>query len=360
MRNNFLLNWKELIVVICALLLLSACSSTPKLNTYSTPNSIKKTVTPIKSTDIVNLPKASSGKGGYYQDDGPGEDIPVNLEETIEPIPVVEPYFRSGNKPYTVFGETYTPLTDTTTPFIQRGYASWYGKKFHGRRTSSGEKYDMYKITAAHPTLPIPSYARVTNVNNGKQIIVRINDRGPFHSSRIMDLSYTAALKLDYLAHGKAEVEVERLLPDDIQKMAENRQYITSNKDKKIAQVPSISESELQKSNLALEQMIANKGKDLKRIETNNAALVSEINQENKLGYYLQYGAFALRENANANLLQLQKIIPTFVEVDNLNVIKQGTLYRVQSGPYSSREQAQSIANKVILGGVNPIMVVVR
>lgn len=351
MKNNFLLNCKELIILSCTLLILSACSSSPKVNTPSVSTPIKKNATPIKSTSTVNLPKANSGKGGYYQDDGPGEDIPLNLEETIDPIPVVEPYSRSGNKPYTVFGETYTPITDTTTPFVQRGFVSWYGKKFHGRRTSSGEKYDMYKITAAHPTLPIPSYARVTNLSNGKQIIVRINDRGPFYSSRIMDLSYTAALKLDYLAHGKAEVEVERLLPEDIQKMAENRQYISSSNVKKIEPSTSISESELQKSSLALEQMIANKEKELK------PEINLEIKREIIPGYYLQYGAFALRENANANLMQLQKSISAYVEIDNLKVIQQGTLYRVQSGPYASRDQAQNIANKVTLGGVNPIII---
>jgi rare lipoprotein A len=354
MKNSLLLNCKELIILSFTLLILSACSSSPKLNIPSVPTPIKKNVTPIKSTATVNLPKANSGKGGYYQDDGPGEDIPVNLEESIDPIPVVEPYSRSGNKPYTVFGETYTPITDTTTPFVQRGYASWYGKKFHGRRTSSGEKYDMYKITAAHPTLPIPSYARVTNLNNGKQIIVRINDRGPFHSSRIMDLSYTAALKLDYLAHGKAEVEVERLLPEDIQKMAENREYIVSNKEEKFRNASLISDVELQKSSLALDQMIANKEKELINSDIKYAVSKSD----NKLEYYLQYGAFALRENANSNLIQLQKIISTFIEVDNLNVIQQGTLYRVQSGPYQSRELAQNIANRVTLGGVNPIIVV--
>lgn len=358
MKSNFLLNWKELIILSCTLLLLSACSSPPKISTPSTPKVSKKIITPNKSTATVNLPKASSGKGGYYQDDGPGEDIPVNLEETIDPIPVVEPYSRSGNKQYTVFGETYTPINDTTTPFVQRGYASWYGKKFHGRRTSSGEKYDMYKITAAHPTLPIPSYARVTNLGNGKQIIVRINDRGPFHSSRIMDLSYTAALKLDYLAHGKAEIEVERLLPEDIKKMAENREYITSNQEQKEVKSTLISDAELQKTNLALEKMIANKEKELQSIEVNNVTSMSENNVEIKPGYYLQYGAFALRENANANVVQLQKVISTFIESDQLNVIQQGTLYRVQSGPYESREQAQSIANKVTLGGINPIIVV--
>ncbi|MFD2270429.1 septal ring lytic transglycosylase RlpA family protein [Undibacterium arcticum] len=135
------------------------------------------------------LPAAGSGRGGYYQDDGPGDQPPPDLDQVPDAEPKLEAYSRSGNKPYVVFGKTYTPITDNR-PFVQRGTGSWYGKKFHGQRTSSGERYDMYKMSAAHPTLPIPSYARVTNLSNGRQVIVRINDRGPFHSSRIIDLSY--------------------------------------------------------------------------------------------------------------------------------------------------------------------------
>src|SRR5690606_2548355 len=123
---------------------------------------------------------------------------------------------------YVVFGKRYVPITDQR-PLKERGRGSWYGKKFHGQTTSSGEPYDMYKMTAAHPTLPLPSYVRVTNLASGRQVIVRVNDRGPFHSGRIIDLSYTAALKLGYLAAGSAELEVERLLPDEIERLAAAR-----------------------------------------------------------------------------------------------------------------------------------------
>jgi rare lipoprotein A len=98
-------------------------------------------------------------------------------------------------------------------PFTQRGIASWYGKKFHGQKTSSGETYDMYKMTAAHPTLPIPSYARVTNLSNGRSVVVRINDRGPFHNSRIIDLSYAAAYKLGYIGVGSTQVQIDAVVP---------------------------------------------------------------------------------------------------------------------------------------------------
>ena len=110
------------------------------------------------------------------------------------PTPRAEPLHRYANRPYTVFGKGYRRLL-RVQPFRQRGLASWYGKRFHGQKTSSGEPYDMYKMTAAHPTLPIPSYARVTNLANGRSVVVRVNDRGPFHAGRVIDLSYVAALQ---------------------------------------------------------------------------------------------------------------------------------------------------------------------
>jgi rare lipoprotein A len=151
-------------------------------------------------------------RGGYYKDDGPHERPPSNLDAVADATPRVEPLHRYANRPYTVFGKSYRPLA-SLQPFRQRGMASWYGKRFHGQKTSSGEVYDMYKMTAAHPTLPIPSYARVTNLANGRSVVVRINDRGPFHAGRIIDLSYVAAWKLGYIAAGSAQVEVEAIVP---------------------------------------------------------------------------------------------------------------------------------------------------
>ena len=175
---------------------------------------------PRQEMASVALPAAGSGKGGYYQDDGPGENIPEDLWGVPDAQPKPEPYLSRANRSYVVFGKTYTPLSHNR-PYKEKGTGSWYGKKFHGQKTSSGERYDMYKMTAAHPTLPIPSYARVTNLQNGRQIIVRINDRGPFLGNRIIDLSYTAALKLGYASHGTGSLEVERLLPEQIDQMAQ-------------------------------------------------------------------------------------------------------------------------------------------
>ena len=125
--------------------------------------------------------------GGYYKDDGPDANPPSNLDQVPDAVPRIEPYASGANRPYVVFGQRYVPDT-TGQPYRKQGIASWYGKKFHGNSTSIGEPYDMYAMTAAHTTLPVPSYARVTSLVNGRTVIVRVNDRGPFHSDRIMDL----------------------------------------------------------------------------------------------------------------------------------------------------------------------------
>jgi len=148
--------------------------------------------------------------GGYYKDDGPGDS--AKLAAIPDAVPRTEPLHRWANRPYEALGKTYVPLTRVGS-FQQQGTASWYGKRFHGNPTSSGEKYDMYKMTAAHPILPIPSYARVTNLANGRTVVVRVNDRGPFHKERVIDLSYAAAYKLGYVAAGSARVLVEQIVP---------------------------------------------------------------------------------------------------------------------------------------------------
>ena len=151
--------------------------------------------------------------------DGPGLSPPPNLDRIADAEPHIEPLRVGGpNKPYEVAGVLYIPLT-RDLPLRESGGASWYGRKFHGRPTASGELYDMYAMTAAHKTMPIPSYATVRNPANGRSVIVRINDRGPFVEGRVIDLSYTAALKLGVLG-GVAPVEVTRLTWDDIRARA--------------------------------------------------------------------------------------------------------------------------------------------
>lgn len=172
------------IILLAVLLFLSACSSNiirPVSNADSAPNRV---------IDVSGIP---------------------------EVVPKPEEVLRTGNiSPYTVLGGTYEVLP-TSRGYRETGYASWYGSKFHGRLTSNGEVYDMYQITAAHKTLPIPAYVLVRNLDNGKELIVRVNDRGPFHDDRIIDLSWAAASKLGYADSGVARVEVIALDPNDYQ-----------------------------------------------------------------------------------------------------------------------------------------------
>jgi rare lipoprotein A len=166
----------------------------------------------VLSLALVAACGSAPKKGGYYKDDGPGAHPPANLAGIPDARPRVEPLHRFANRPYEVFGRKYAPLA-SVQPFRQRGVASWYGKRFHGQKTASGEIYDMYAMTAAHPILPIPSYARVTSLRTGAQVVVRINDRGPFHAGRVIDLSYAAAYRLGLLGSGSGEVEIESVIP---------------------------------------------------------------------------------------------------------------------------------------------------
>lgn len=252
--------------------------------------------------------------GGYYQDDGPAAVIPEGLIDTPDAEPRVEPYAKGPSKPYQVFGQTYVPITDAR-PFVQRGIGSWYGKKFHGQKTASGEIYDMLKMTAAHPTLPLPSYARVTNLRNGRQVIVRVNDRGPFHASRIIDLSYTAALKLDILRGGSAELEVERLLPDEIVRIQSAKQH---------------SRSDVQ----AMQASPAPQADMIARVASPAAG-----------GFFLQFGAYAKELNAAAMRERLMAGWPSSLPPPA--IVEANGQFRLHSGPFGSRELAAEAARQL-------------
>ncbi|MCX7193449.1 MAG: septal ring lytic transglycosylase RlpA family protein, partial [Proteobacteria bacterium] len=191
----------QIVILVLATLVLTACGTAPQRQTQTAP------IEDHSATVVTPVP------GGYLAGDGPGDNPPANIDAIPDAVPVAEPLHRYANRPYAALDKTYTPLMAPGN-FKQRGIASWYGKKFHGQRTSSGEKYDMYLMTAAHPTLPIPSYARVTNVSTGKSVIVRINDRGPFLHDRVIDLSYTAAHKIGITGNGSSEVEIESVTAD--------------------------------------------------------------------------------------------------------------------------------------------------
>ncbi|HYD56256.1 MAG TPA: septal ring lytic transglycosylase RlpA family protein [Burkholderiales bacterium] len=251
---------------LTALLVLSACSSAPE------------------RTEPVESPPSAPRAGGYYKDDGPGDNPPPNLSAIPDAEPRREPLHRWANRPYTVFGKGYTPMS-TVQPYKEQGIASWYGKKFHGQKTSSGEIYDMYKMSAAHKTLPIPSYARVTNLANGRSVVVRINDRGPFHSNRIIDLSYAAAHRLGYITAGSARVEVESVLPPG--------------------------------------------------------------EGENKAGggVFVQVGAFSSRGNAED--LRAKVAAQLAALADKVEVLSLDNLWRLHVGPYDTQDAARAVAQSI-------------
>ena len=164
---------------------------------------------------VGGIGSISPGKpsGGYYGGDRPPTEWPVDPDSVPDAVPRHAPLSATGNRPYTALGKRYHPLA-SATGYVKRGTASWYGSKFQGRRTSSGEPYDMFAMTAAHPVLPLPSWVRVTNLDNGRSVVVKVNDRGPFLHGRIIDLSYLAAHKLDIARHGTGPVEVRVITPE--------------------------------------------------------------------------------------------------------------------------------------------------
>jgi rare lipoprotein A len=292
----------------------SAPAPSSTSSTAASPASPSSSATPSTATAPKSAGAEVKKPGGYYKDDGPAETIPDGLVDTPDAEPKNEPIAKGPSKPYSVLDQTYTPITDER-PYMQRGKGSWYGKKFHGQRTASGEIYDMFKMTAAHPTLPIPSYARVTNLRNGKQVIVRINDRGPFHASRIIDLSYTAALKLDYVHAGSAELEVERILPEEIARMQEEKR-----RKGLLARAAESPDPMVRLANGSTPPVAAESG-----------------------GFFLQFGAYAQTHNADAMRVRLLAGWPQ--ELPEPVIVQTGGLYRLHSGPFLSRESAKIAAD---------------
>jgi rare lipoprotein A len=352
---------------VLALLLLAACSSVPTRPAATPPASAARTPAPATLGKHPSMPAANSGRGGYYQDDGPGENAPANLLAVPDAEPKIEPILPSTAKPYVVFGKTYTPIA-SNAPLKQRGLGSWYGKKFHGQKTSSGERYDMYKMTAAHPTMPLPSYARVTNVANGKQVIVRVNDRGPFHSSRIIDLSYTAAMKLGYLSKGSTELEVERLLPDEIARMEKSRlgdravplaEVVVPTRPNlpiapPVARLDTMLASESAPASEALptpsqKVLVTASAEPVPVPDSGRSTIVLPTDTDSgsaySANYYLQLGAFSQAANAQASRTRLQE--RGLADLPPLEIVPSGAAFKLFSGPFSSRAEAAIAAQKM-------------
>jgi rare lipoprotein A len=255
---------------------------------------------------------ASTRPGGYFEDDGPHDRVPVDISSIPDAVPRQEPLSARGNNSYAVYGVRYQPL-NTAQGYRERGVASWYGKKFHGRRTSSGEAYDMYAMTAAHKTLPLPSYVRVRNLSNGRSVVVRVNDRGPFLHNRVIDLSYAAAARLGIIGTGTGLVEVEGITADSPTTTVRAPAPITV-------------------------------------IATAQASAPPRL--------YLQAGAFANRDNAEALRNRLVRANLQPVHVEPAQVDGQA-LFRVRLGPLDSVDASDQLARRVQAEGLPyPIVVV--
>ena len=332
---------------LAVLLTLAACGTAPpKSGNVSMPHGGKVKIPVRQDPTLPALPAAGSGRGGYYKDDGPGDNPPANLRDVPDAEVRNEPYSTRSNRPYVVFGKTYTPRTDNE-PFTQRGTGTWYGKKFHGQRTSSGELYDMYKMTAAHPTLPIPSYARVTSIDSGEQVIVRINDRGPFHATRVIDVSYTAALKLGFLGKGSHQVIVERLLPADIDAILAARAAPKP--------VPSVVARSIDTPPESEPEMRAVAQPEITSLAAVDATVAAPAPSALATGFYLQLGAYSRLDNAEAGRTQLAPYAQT---LGNLDVVPAGPLFRLYGGPFGSRaEAARAAASLPASAGIKPIVI---
>ena len=354
-------------------LLLAACGSIghrPVLERDTgTPSAAAPPTAP--ATPSTSAPRP----GGYYKDDGPGDNPPdvERLAAVPEPEPRTEPLHRFANNPYNVFGIDYVPMK-SLAPFRQRGLGSWYGRKFHGQRTSSGEPYDMYGMTAAHPTLPIPSYALVTNTGNGRSVVVRVNDRGPFHPGRVIDLSYTAAWKLGYVAAGSTPVEVELLTPDRFPAIIAARRatggtnVAQANAAKAATTSNARTSSAGQASNRATaagspaspgraEPAPATQPVQVTALADSpppaatplaaaepakDAAIPVDVESG---GVFLQLGAFSGRENAENFRARIYRDLSWLS--DAIQILPRDGLFRLHLGPYRDRSEATSMADRI-------------
>lgn len=232
--------------------------------------------------------------GGYYLDDGPGDNPPKDIDSIPNATPKNELYLDRANKPYKALGVTYKPMT-TWQPYKQRGVASWYGKRYHGRKTSSGEVYDMYSMSAAHTTLPLPSYVKVTNPANGLFVIVRVNDRGPFKSSRIIDLSYAAAYKLRFASSGSTMVEVEAIDPKNAASYLQSTQPAQTDATQAASAQPTQTQSAPNTTLPSQTSTQSNAQVTTTITRTPQSANTTPVT----LQYFVQAGAFKSQDNAD-------------------------------------------------------------
>lgn len=336
---------------------------------------------------------ACSGGGRYYKDDGPPSVSASKYANAPNAVPRYEKPHPGANKPYRINGKSYTPVTGDK-PMKETGVGSWYGKKFHGRQTSIGEIYNMYEMTAAHKTMELPSYAKVTNLENGRSVIVRVNDRGPFVDNRIIDLSYAAASKLGYVNKGTARVRVERIrmadikagrVPEaagtvikqfDIDKITDNsadiaaiasvigtaatvakavkdhhEEHTVTRSSNQTTSTPAATAITLTPSpttaNVITEVVDLSGAVNLTEaakegMVSTEVDLTATQPVENSLSWSIQAGAFSSQTNADNYARELQKTL-----TDSVSVIRDGNLYRVVIGNFSTKETASHRAETI-------------
>lgn len=319
---------------------------------------------------VALLLSACGSSGVRYLPPPSSKPQPSDLELSTIPdaVPRQEPRSRYGNPPtYEQFGRRYWTL-DSSEDFADQGIASWYGKKFHGKRTSSGETYDMYEMTAAHKTLPLPSYVKVTNLQNGKKIIVRVNDRGPFHQNRIIDLSYVAALKLDIVGAGTGMVEVRAIDSANHQGINNPR---PDNSELAMQQAPPEPMVEVQpqpvtdrdnyqvvESHFEPEVAVTTAAQ---RTITNvpqsgpsfaSAMQKNQSNQSLRQKLFVQLGAFSDKNNAIRLRDETQQAINRAVFVFAEGIQEQ-VLYKVRIGPVSDVDTSDRIVQDLEKLGIN-------
>ena len=305
-----------------------------------------------------------------FDRDGPGLHPPPDLAAVPDAQPRLETVRPGGpNKPYAVLGQPYTPLTGDPA-LVERGLASWYGRKFHGRSTANGETYNMYAMTAAHKTMPLPSYARVRNPANGREVVVRVNDRGPFHANRVIDLSYTAALKLGVLG-GVAAVEIERITyeairsgrwrpPDDATTVMLAQAAARSEALALADPVAGLVADDQPADPIA---EIAHRAASVPVFPTAEAAAASPSALPPPLplpvettapaqpathaarGFWLQLGAFGRREGAVGFQQRVAREAGWLAPL--MTIFNERQLHRLQAGPYASRADAASAARQL-------------
>lgn len=337
--------------------LLAACGSAPQPAGRSEPP-------PRAVPPRLPLPPSPSPVA-----DGPEANPPPDLHLVPDAQPRIEPVRPGGpNKPYAVAGQSYQPLAGDPS-LVERGVASWYGRKFHGRPTASGEVYNMYAMTAAHKTMPLPSYARVRNPANGREVVVRVNDRGPFHPGRVIDLSYTAALKLGVLG-GVAPVQIERITHDAIRSGSwrPDAPAPTSASAPLPGPEPRLTAAPVLRADPppgrsphpAADDPLADPIGDLlqrtaaaaRPVAPRSAAPLppetaapAEASARAARGFWLQLGAFGQADGA----LQFQQRVAGEVAwlAPLLAVFSEQRLHRLQAGPYASRAEAQAAAQRL-------------